>query len=76
MIFFFFSFFQHTFESWRPIFWIVVVAQMVGCIVFFIFGSAKIQDWNYPEGEFPIVEESTTKAQGNNSESLNMERKA
>ncbi|KAK0080671.1 hypothetical protein PV325_013550 [Microctonus aethiopoides] len=43
----------HTFERWRYVIWINVVAQMVAFIVFIIFGSAKIQSWNYPGGRIP-----------------------
>lgn len=33
---------------WRYVFWITVVAQVLAFLTFAIFGSAKIQDWNYP----------------------------
>ncbi|XP_057336080.1 sialin-like [Microplitis mediator] len=43
----------HTFQRWRYIFWINVVAQILAFIVFVFFGSAKIQSWNYPLGQAP-----------------------
>ncbi|XP_034946591.1 sialin-like [Chelonus insularis] len=45
---------NNTFERWRYVFWISVVAQVLAFIIFTIFGSAKIQDWNYPDGKPPI----------------------
>ncbi|XP_012275735.1 sialin isoform X2 [Orussus abietinus] len=39
----------HTFLRWRYIFWVNIIAQMLAFAVFTVFGSAKIQDWNYPE---------------------------
>ncbi|XP_035734026.1 sialin-like [Vespa mandarinia] len=39
----------HTFERWKYVFWITVIAQFLGFLIFIIFGSAKIQPWNYPE---------------------------
>lgn len=47
-------FFQDTFESWRYVIWINVISQMIAFTVFTLFGSAKIQSWNYPEGRAPI----------------------
>ncbi|KAF7991650.1 hypothetical protein HCN44_010451 [Aphidius gifuensis] len=40
----------HTFHNWRYIFWICVIAQMTAFAIFTIWGTAKIQKWNYPEG--------------------------
>lgn len=42
--------FQHTFHNWRYIFWICVIAQMTAFTIFTIWGTAKIQKWNYPDG--------------------------
>ncbi|XP_043266934.1 sialin-like [Venturia canescens] len=66
----------HTFARWRIIFWINVAAQMAAFFVFLFFGSAKIQDWNYPDGQRPTVESTTTKANDNNLESLSTEKKS
>ncbi|XP_044592475.1 sialin-like [Cotesia glomerata] len=41
----------HTFQRWRYIFWINVVAQLLAFVVFVTFGSAKIQSWNYPASQ-------------------------
>lgn len=38
----------HTIARWRVAFWITIVAQVFAFVVFVIFGSAKIQPWNYP----------------------------
>ena len=32
---------------WRYVFWITIIAQMSAFVVFTIFGSAEIQEWNY-----------------------------
>ncbi|KAG7197875.1 hypothetical protein KM043_016119 [Ampulex compressa] len=57
----------HTMERWRYVFWINITAQVLACIIFLVFGSAKIQDWNYPsaadenwDGEDEKVEETKT----------------
>lgn len=39
---------QHTMARWRVAFWITIVAQVSAFVIFAIFGSAKIQPWNYP----------------------------
>jgi len=39
---------QHTIARWRVAFWITIVAQVLAFLVFAVFGSAKIQPWNYP----------------------------
>lgn len=39
---------QHTMARWRVAFWITIVAQVSAFVIFVIFGSAKIQPWNYP----------------------------
>ncbi|KAG5317248.1 S17A5 protein, partial [Pseudoatta argentina] len=41
----------HTIARWRIAFWITIVAQVLAFVIFAIFGSAKIQPWNYPEPE-------------------------
>lgn len=41
-------FLQHTMARWRYAFWITIVAQVFAFIIFAAFGSAKIQEWNYP----------------------------
>lgn len=41
-------FWQHTIARWRIAFWITIVAQVFAFVIFAIFGSAKIQPWNYP----------------------------
>lgn len=38
----------HTMARWRYAFWITIVAQVFAFIIFAAFGSAKIQEWNYP----------------------------
>ncbi|XP_072745185.1 putative inorganic phosphate cotransporter [Anoplolepis gracilipes] len=38
----------HTMARWRVAFWITIVAQIAAFVIFSIFGSAKIQPWNYP----------------------------
>ncbi|XP_011495248.1 PREDICTED: sialin-like [Ceratosolen solmsi marchali] len=43
----------HTFMNWRYVFWVNVIAQMTAFATFMIFGSAKIQNWNYPDGKPP-----------------------
>ncbi|XP_014207399.1 sialin-like [Copidosoma floridanum] len=45
----------HTFANWRIAFWINIVAQLLAFSIFTIFGSAKIQDWNYPGGVPPTT---------------------
>ncbi|KAG6798613.1 inorganic phosphate cotransporter [Apis mellifera caucasica] len=37
----------HTMARWRYVFWITIIAQMSAFVVFTIFGSAEIQEWNY-----------------------------
>lgn len=44
-------FWQHTIANWRVAFWITVVAQVAAFLVFAVFGSAKIQPWNYPTAD-------------------------
>lgn len=39
---------QHTIVRWRIAFWITIVSQVLAFLVFAVFGSAKIQPWNYP----------------------------
>lgn len=46
--------------------WINVISQMIAFIVFTLFGSAKIQSWNYPEGHAPI--ETTREIEKNKDE--------
>lgn len=41
----------HTMQSWRYVFWINIAAQFLAFLIFTIFGSANIQDWNYPSIE-------------------------
>lgn len=50
---FYVDLFQDTFQSWRYVIWINVISQMIAFIVFTLFGSAKIQSWNYPDGVIP-----------------------
>lgn len=38
----------HTMARWQIVFWITIAAQLGAFLIFMIFGSAKIQDWNYP----------------------------
>lgn len=45
---FLYVFLQHTIARWRIAFWITIVAQVMAFVTFAIFGSAKIQPWNYP----------------------------
>ncbi|XP_015126414.1 sialin isoform X2 [Diachasma alloeum] len=40
----------HTFESWRYVFWLSIICQLGAFVIFVLFGSAKIQEWNYPKG--------------------------
>lgn len=41
----------HVMARWRIVFWITIVAQCSAFVVFSIFGSAEIQEWNQiPEG--------------------------
>ena len=47
--------FQHTYQKWEYVFWINIVAQMLAFLIFLIFGSAKIQNWNYPDGQPPAI---------------------
>lgn len=56
----------HTMERWRYVFWINIAAQVLAFVIFVMFGSAKIQDWNYPsiqdenwEGEEQVQETKT-----------------
>lgn len=42
---------QHTMARWRVAFWITIVAQVSAFVIFAIFGSAKIQPWNYPPAD-------------------------
>ncbi|XP_031776180.1 sialin-like [Apis florea] len=37
----------HTMAQWRYAFWVPIIAQMIAFIIFSIFGSAEIQEWNY-----------------------------
>ncbi|GAB1865209.1 Sialin [Camponotus japonicus] len=41
----------HTMARWRVAFWITIVAQVSAFVIFAIFGSAKIQPWNYPPAD-------------------------
>ncbi|XP_032682800.1 sialin-like [Odontomachus brunneus] len=41
----------HTMARWRYVFWITVVAQVLAFFIFATFGSAKIQQWNYPPAD-------------------------
>ncbi|XP_018045075.1 PREDICTED: putative inorganic phosphate cotransporter [Atta colombica] len=41
----------HTMARWRIAFWITIIAQVLAFVIFSIFGSAKIQPWNYPPAE-------------------------
>ncbi|XP_014486543.1 PREDICTED: sialin-like [Dinoponera quadriceps] len=41
----------HTMGRWRYVFWITVIAQVLAFLIFSVFGSAKIQEWNYPPME-------------------------
>ncbi|XP_076231293.1 putative inorganic phosphate cotransporter [Calliopsis andreniformis] len=38
----------HTMARWRFVFWINIIAQVSAFVVYLIFGSGKIQEWNYP----------------------------
>ncbi|PBC30508.1 Putative inorganic phosphate cotransporter [Apis cerana cerana] len=40
---------NHTVARWRYAFWLAVIGQMIAFVVFTIFGSAEIQEWNYNE---------------------------
>ncbi|XP_031783207.1 sialin [Nasonia vitripennis] len=51
----------HTFMQWRYVFWINIVAQLLAFGVFTIFGSAKIQNWNYPGGVPPAPPSAESK---------------
>ncbi|KAJ8668252.1 hypothetical protein QAD02_009915 [Eretmocerus hayati] len=42
-----------TIERWRYVFGLNIVAQLSAFLIFMMFGSAKIQDWNYPDGIIP-----------------------
>lgn len=53
---------QHTFDAWRIVFWINIAAQLSSFVVFILFGSAKIQNWNYPGGVPPAPEIGTEMA--------------
>ncbi|EFN78249.1 Sialin [Harpegnathos saltator] len=50
----------HTMARWRYVFWITVIAQVLGFLIFVTFGSAKIQEWNYAA---PDVENWDTEEQ-------------
>lgn len=39
---------------WRYIFWVNIVAQMLALIVFLIWGSGEIQDWNNPKEKIAV----------------------
>ncbi|XP_020281919.1 sialin-like [Pseudomyrmex gracilis] len=41
----------HTIERWRVVFWIVIVSNILAFVTFAMFGSGKIQSWNYPMQE-------------------------
>ncbi|XP_058803508.1 putative inorganic phosphate cotransporter [Phymastichus coffea] len=43
----------HSFAAWQAVFWISIVCQLSAFAIFTIFGSAKIQPWNYPDGVIP-----------------------
>ncbi|XP_017890385.1 sialin-like [Ceratina calcarata] len=41
----------HSMARWRYVFWLNIVAQISAFIVFVIFGSAEIQEWNQAFGD-------------------------
>ncbi|XP_046624729.1 sialin-like [Neodiprion virginianus] len=40
---------EHTFGTWRNIFWIIIICQISAWLIFTIFGSGNIQPWNEVE---------------------------
>ncbi|KAK3919330.1 Vesicular glutamate transporter 2 [Frankliniella fusca] len=49
---------SQSLEQWRKVFGVSAIVAMVTYIVFQIFGTADIQDWNYPESNLPSETES------------------
>lgn len=46
---------QHTFAAWNKVFGLNICCQLLAFLIFTFFGSAKIQDWNYPDGVVPAT---------------------
>ena len=42
---------QQTLEQWNKVFFISIGVVMIARITFVIFGSAKIQPWNFVDDE-------------------------
>ncbi|KAJ8668263.1 hypothetical protein QAD02_009926 [Eretmocerus hayati] len=40
---------NQTFSEFKVVFWIMLIALLVGSVVYVIFGSGEIQPWNDPE---------------------------
>ncbi|CAG9773623.1 unnamed protein product [Ceutorhynchus assimilis] len=38
-----------TFETWKYVFWILVLTYLFGAVFYLIFGSGKLQKWNNPD---------------------------
>ncbi|XP_015599992.1 sialin isoform X2 [Cephus cinctus] len=51
----------HTFAQWRYVFWVNIVALLVGWLVFVFLGSGSVQDWNYPKEEGSDKQMSNTR---------------
>jgi len=48
---------------WRIAFWITIIAQVLAFVIFSIFGSAKIQPWNYPPEDEGIEQQGQRERQ-------------
>ncbi|KAE8747674.1 hypothetical protein FOCC_FOCC005653 [Frankliniella occidentalis] len=49
---------SQSLEQWRKVFGVSAVVALVTYLFFQIFGTADIQDWNYPESNLPSESES------------------
>ena len=51
-----------TFDAWKVIFWGTAAFYFTGNVVYVLFLSGDVQEWNYPEGVSPpsAAEEGTT----------------
>lgn len=51
---------QHTLAGWRKVFWVAAVINVVGAVIFTIFGSGNIQPWALMEEKREEVETKGT----------------
>lgn len=47
------SMFQTSLEQWRKVFGVTAVIGVGTYFFFQVFGTSKVQSWNYPDGKIP-----------------------